>query len=47
MTQIIVEVCSRTFAYPNECPCCGADPDSELGRTTFQKHFGMQRSASS
>jgi hypothetical protein len=30
MTTVSVEVCSRIFAYPNECPCCGADPDSEL-----------------
>jgi hypothetical protein len=25
-----VEISSRTFAIPFECPCCGADPDTEL-----------------
>ena len=27
---MIVEVASRTFAIPFECPCCGAEPDTEL-----------------
>lgn len=26
----LVEVCSREFAYPDECPCCGAAADGEL-----------------
>lgn len=26
----VVEVSSRRFAYPAQCPCCGAAPDSEL-----------------
>jgi len=26
----VVEVTSRTFALPSDCPCCGATPDSEL-----------------
>ncbi len=30
MSVTIVEVSSRTFAVPFECPCCGADPDTEL-----------------
>jgi hypothetical protein len=30
MSIVTVELCSRTFAYPSECPCCGAEPDSEL-----------------
>ncbi|MBA3499124.1 MAG: hypothetical protein M4D80_15935 [Myxococcota bacterium] len=30
MNRITVEICSRTFVYPSECPCCGADPDGEL-----------------
>jgi hypothetical protein len=25
-----VEVCSREFVYPDECPCCGAAADGEL-----------------
>jgi hypothetical protein len=27
---MIVEVSTRTFVVPFECPCCGADPDTEL-----------------
>jgi hypothetical protein len=27
---MIVEVSSRTFEVPFECPCCGAEPDAEL-----------------
>lgn len=30
MSSTIVEVSSRTFAIPFECPCCGAEPDTEL-----------------
>ena len=30
MSGVIVEVSSRTFTIPFECPCCGAAPDSEL-----------------
>ncbi len=30
MNRVSVELCSRTFAYPNECPCCGEEPDNEL-----------------
>jgi len=26
----VVEVASRTFALPMDCPCCGATPDSAL-----------------
>lgn len=26
----VVEVASRTFALPMDCPCCGATPDGEL-----------------
>ncbi len=26
----LVEVCSREFVYPDECPCCGAAADGEL-----------------
>lgn len=28
--EITVEVSSRRFAYPVECPCCGSEPDAEL-----------------
>lgn len=28
--QVLVEVSSRRFAIPPECPCCGAAPDTEL-----------------
>jgi hypothetical protein len=28
--SVIVEVNARRFAVPYECPCCGAEPDSEL-----------------
>jgi hypothetical protein len=28
--QVLVEVSSRRFAIPPECPCCGALPDTEL-----------------
>jgi hypothetical protein len=30
VSSTIVEVASRTFAIPFECPCCGAEPDTEL-----------------
>jgi hypothetical protein len=30
LDRVSVEICSRTFSYPTECPCCGADPDAEL-----------------
>ncbi|HEU0035536.1 MAG TPA: hypothetical protein VFQ53_33225 [Kofleriaceae bacterium] len=30
MSGVIVEVTSRRFAIPLECPCCGAAPDGEL-----------------
>jgi hypothetical protein len=30
MSGVLVEVSSRRFAIPHECPCCGAIPDSEL-----------------
>lgn len=30
MSAVLVEVCSRRFVFPLECPCCGALPDSEL-----------------
>ncbi len=30
MSVTIVEVSTRTFAVPFECPCCGAEPDTEL-----------------
>lgn len=33
MNPVVVEVCSRIFDYPNECPCCGGEPDSELAIT--------------
>jgi hypothetical protein len=26
----VVQVCSRSFDYPSDCPCCGAEPDAEL-----------------
>ncbi len=26
----IVQVCSRSFDYPSDCPCCGSEPDAEL-----------------
>ena len=28
--EILVELSSRRFAYPVECPCCGSEPDAEL-----------------
>ena len=28
--QVLVEVSSRRFTIPHECPCCGAVPDTEL-----------------
>lgn len=28
--QVLVEVSSRRFTIPSECPCCGAVPDTEL-----------------
>lgn len=30
MSQVAVEICSRRFSFPLECPCCGALPDAEL-----------------
>ncbi len=30
MSGVLVEVSSRRFAIPHECPCCGAIPDAEL-----------------
>jgi hypothetical protein len=27
---VALELCSREFTYPDECPCCGAIPDLEL-----------------
>jgi hypothetical protein len=30
MSGVLVEVSSRRFAIPHECPCCGAVPDAEL-----------------
>jgi len=30
MSGVIVEVSSRRFAVPYECPCCGAVPDAEI-----------------
>ena len=29
MSGVLVEVSSRRFAIPHECPCCGAIPDAE------------------
>lgn len=26
----VVQVCSRSFDYPSDCPCCGSEPDAEL-----------------
>lgn len=30
MPGVLVEVSSRTFSIPPECPCCGAAPNTEL-----------------
>ena len=30
MPTVTVEVAAKKFALPNECPCCGAAPDTEL-----------------
>lgn len=30
MSGVLVEVSSRRFAIPHECPCCGAIPDAEM-----------------
>jgi hypothetical protein len=34
MAAVIVELAARKFTLPNECPCCGAPPDSELPITS-------------
>ncbi len=34
MGAVIVELASRKFALPSECPCCGATPDTELPVTS-------------
>jgi hypothetical protein len=34
MGAVIVELASRKFALPTECPCCGAPPDTELPITS-------------
>jgi hypothetical protein len=34
MGAVIVELASRKFALPAECPCCGATPDAELPVTS-------------
>jgi hypothetical protein len=30
VATVIVELTARKFAQPYECPCCGADPDTEV-----------------
>jgi hypothetical protein len=34
----IVQVCSRTFEYPSDCPCCGSEPDGELAIPLSSSH---------
>jgi hypothetical protein len=43
MNTVIVELCTRVFMIPLECPCCGSEPDAEA---VITRKAGRRRVAS-